>query len=84
MLAEIVRLDREHHRQIAGDTDLAEAVKLLARAHQTAIWDRTRQTLRLRSALLHYFPAAVAALSDLGAKDSAVCHRRTGGRTVCQ
>ena len=46
VLAEIVRLDRDHHRQIAGDTDLADAVKLLARAHQTAIWERTRQVLR--------------------------------------
>ena len=49
MLAEIVRLDRDHHRQIAGDTDLADAVKLVARAHQTAIWERTRHVLRLRS-----------------------------------
>lgn len=72
VLAEIVRLDREHHRQIAGDTDLAEAVKLLARAHQTAIWDRTRQVLRLRSALLQYFPAAVVAFPDLAAKDSLI------------
>jgi transposase len=37
VLAEIVRLDRDHHRQIAGDTDLVDAVKLVARAHQTAI-----------------------------------------------
>ena len=37
VLAEIVRLDRAHHRQVAGDSDLAEAVKLLARAHQSAI-----------------------------------------------
>jgi transposase len=51
VLAEIVRLDRQHHRQIAGDTDLADAVKLLARAHQTAIRERTRQVLRLRSML---------------------------------
>lgn len=70
VLAEIVRLDRDHHRQIAGDSDLAGAVKLLARAHQTAIWERTRQTLRLRSALLQFFPAAVEAFPDLPAKDS--------------
>jgi hypothetical protein len=47
VLAEIVRLDRDHHRQIAGDTELVDAVKLLARAHQTAIWERTRHVLRL-------------------------------------
>src|SRR6195952_4181409 len=70
VLAEIVRLDRDHHRQIAGDTDLADAVKLLARAHQTAIWERTRQLLRLRSTLREYFPAAIEAFGDLAAKDS--------------
>ncbi|WP_394855654.1 IS110 family transposase [Rhodococcus globerulus] len=42
VLAEIVRLDRAHHRQIAGDSDLADAVKLLTRAHQNVIWERTR------------------------------------------
>jgi transposase len=70
VLAEIVRLDRDHHRPIAGDSDLADAVKLLARAHQNAIWERTRQVLRLRSALLEFFPAAVGAFSDLAAKDA--------------
>jgi len=70
VLAEIVRLDRDHHRQIAGDTDLVDAVKLLARAHQTAVWERTRQVLRLRSMLREYFPAAVEAFEDLTAKDS--------------
>ncbi len=72
VLAEIVRLDRDHHRQIAGDTDLVDAVKLVARAHQTAIWERTRQVLRLRSALLQYFPAAVEAFDDLSATDALI------------
>ena len=40
VLAEIVRLDREHHRPVAGDSPEAEAVKLLARTHQSIIWDR--------------------------------------------
>lgn len=70
VLAEIVRLDRAHHRPVAGDSDLADAVKLLARAHQTAVWERTRQVLRLRSTLLEFFPAAVAAFEDLAAADS--------------
>jgi len=70
VLAEIVRLDRDHHRAIAGDSDLADAVKLLARAHQSAVWERTRQTLRMRSTLLEYFPAAVEAFNDLAATDA--------------
>ena len=70
VLAEIVRLDREHHRPVAGDSELADAVKLLARAHQTAIWERTRHVLRLRSVLLEFFPAAVEAFGDLAAADA--------------
>ena len=70
VLAEIVRLDRDHHRAVAGDSDLADAVKLLARAHQTAVWERTRQVLRMRSTLLEYFPAAVQAFEDLAAPDA--------------
>jgi hypothetical protein len=46
VLAEIVRLDRDHHRPVAGDSPDAEPVKLLARTHQSMIWDRTRQVLR--------------------------------------
>jgi hypothetical protein len=70
VLAELVRLDRAAHRPIAGDSDLAEAVKLVARAHQTLIWDRHRQLLRLRGALRESFPAALAAFDDLAAPDA--------------
>lgn len=44
VLAELARTDAHNHRQIAGDSDLAEAVKVLARAHQSMIWTRQRQT----------------------------------------
>jgi hypothetical protein len=70
VLAEIVRLDRAHHRQVAGDSDLAEAVKLLARAHQNAIWERTRHLLRLRSILREFFPAALEVFPDLAGSDA--------------
>ena len=70
VLAEVVRLDRDNHRPVAGDSDLADAIKLVARAHQTAIWERTRHVLRMRSTLLEYFPAAVAAFEDLSAPDA--------------
>ena len=70
VLAEIVRLDHAHHRQVAGDSAMAEAVKLLARAHQSLIWDRTRQVLRLRSALREFFPAALQAFDDLAASEA--------------
>jgi transposase len=70
LLAEIVRLDRAHHRPVAEDTDLGEAVKLTARTHQSLIWDRSRHVARLRSALREYFPAALLAFEDLDAPDA--------------
>lgn len=42
LLADLVRTDRHNHRLIAGDTPDAEAVKVLARAHQNLIWTRNR------------------------------------------
>ena len=70
MLAEIVRLDRAHHRPIAGDSADVEGLKLVARSHQAFIWDRTRHLLRLRSALREFFPAALEAFPELTAPDA--------------
>ncbi len=72
LLAEIVRLDRAHHRRVAGDSATGEAVKVTARAHQSLIWDRTRHVLRLRSTLRDFFPAALAAFKDLDDPDTLV------------
>jgi transposase len=69
-LADMVRTDRHQLRAVAGDSDRAEAVKVVARAHQTLIWERTRHMLRLRSALREYFPAALGAFADLTAADT--------------
>jgi len=65
-----VRLDHAHHRLVAGDSAQAEAIKLVARAHQSLIWDRTRQVLRLRSTLREFFPAALQAFDDLTAPEA--------------
>jgi transposase len=70
VLAEMVRLDRAHHRPVAADSAAAEAVKLVARTHQTLIWERSRHVLRLRSALREFFPAALEAFPDLDAPDA--------------
>jgi hypothetical protein len=64
VLAEIVRLDRAHHRPAAGDSVLAEQVRLAARAHQSMIWMRQRAANTLRSLLRECYPAALAAFSD--------------------
>ena len=70
MLADLVRTDRHNHRTVAGDSDLAEAVKVLARGHQGLIWSRTRQTNALRNALREFFPAALQAFPELGALEA--------------
>jgi transposase len=62
VLADLVRTDRHNHRQVAGDSSLAEAVKVLARAHQSLIWSRQRHVNALRSALREFYPGALAAL----------------------
>ena len=69
LLADLVRTDRHNHRPVAGDSDAVDAVRILARAHQQLIWDRTRQTNRLRSSLRQYFPAALGAFPDLSHGD---------------
>ena len=71
LLAEIVRLDRAHHRRIAGDSEIAEHVKVATRAHQTMIWSRVRQVNTLRSLLREYYPAALAVFgTDLASPDA--------------
>ncbi len=64
VLAELVRLDRAHHRPVAGDSEVAEHVKVLARTHQSMIWSRQRQANALRSMLREFYPAALAAFGD--------------------
>jgi transposase len=69
-LADMVRTDAHQLRPVAGDSAAAQAVKVVARAHKTLIWERTRQVQRLRHALRDYFPAALDAFDDLAAPDA--------------
>jgi transposase len=70
VLADLVRTDRHNHRLVAGDSELAEAIRVLARAHQSAIWSRQRQLNSLRSALGGFYPAALEAFgTDLACGD---------------
>jgi len=62
VLADLVRTDRHNHRPVAGNSPLVEAVKVLARAHQSLIWSRQRHVNALRSALREFYPGALAAL----------------------
>ena len=67
----MVRVMLAQLRPVAGDSARAEAVKIVARVHQTLIWERTRHTLRLRSLLREFFPAALHAFgADLDGVDA--------------
>jgi transposase len=70
MLADMVRTDSHQLRPAAGDSPRAEGIKVVARAHKTLIWERTRGVQRLRYQLREYFPAALEAFEDLDARDT--------------
>lgn len=71
LLADLVRTDRHNHRPLAGDSDQARAIRVLARAHQGLAWMRQRQLNSLRSALRDYFPGALSAFgTELGSSDA--------------
>ncbi len=65
VLAHVLRTDLPAHRPLPADSDLAQAITVLARAQQDAVWDRQQLGNRLRSLLLDYYPAAVAAFAGL-------------------
>ncbi|WP_438290863.1 IS110 family transposase [Streptomyces sp. HUAS TT7] len=61
VLANILRTDRAAHRPLPDDSELAQAIAVLARAQQDAVWDRTQAGNKLRSHLREYFPGFLAA-----------------------
>lgn len=70
MLADLVRTDRHNHRPLEPDSELLEAIKVLARSHQSLIWTRQRQLNALRNALREFYPGALAAFDELGHPDA--------------
>jgi transposase len=70
VLADMVRTDRHNHRPVAADSETVQVVKVLARAHQTMVWSRKRQTNLLRSTLREFYPAALVAFDDLASGDA--------------
>lgn len=61
VLANIIRTDMPMHRPLPADSDLAQAIAVLARAHQDAVWNRQQIANQLRSLLREYYPAALEA-----------------------
>jgi transposase len=64
VLANILRTDLPSHRPLPADSELAQAIAVLARAQQDAVWDRTCAHNKLRSQLREYYPGIIAAFAD--------------------
>jgi transposase len=63
VLANVLRTDIHAHRPLPADSELAQAVAVLARAQQDAVWDRTTAHNKLRSHLREYYPGFLAAFA---------------------
>lgn len=63
VLANVLRTDRHAHRPLPADSELAQAIAVLARAQQDAVWARTQAHNKLRSHLREYFPGFLAAFA---------------------
>jgi hypothetical protein len=71
LLANVLRTDRAAHRCLPVDSERAQAIAVLARAHQDAVWGRQQLANQLRSLLREYYPAFLEAFQ----------HVRPGGLT---
>jgi len=59
-LANILRVDAHLHRRLPADTEPCQAIAVLARGHQDAIWRRTTAHHQLRSLLREFYPTFLA------------------------
>jgi transposase len=65
LLANIVRTDAAAHRPLPADTELAGAIRVLARAQQDAVWARQQIGNQIRDLLKDFYPAAIVAFDEL-------------------
>ena len=64
VLANILRTDSHAHRPLPADSELVQAIAVLARAQQDAAWARTTAHNKLRSHLREYYAGFFAAFAD--------------------
>ncbi len=64
VLANILRTDAHTHRSLPADSELVQAIAVLARAQQDAVWARTTAHNKLRSHLREYYPGFLASFAD--------------------
>lgn len=65
LLANIIRTDAAAHRVLPTDTELAQAIRVLARAQQDAVWARQQIGNQIRDLLKDFYPAAIVAFAGL-------------------
>ena len=82
LLANIVRTDADTHRPLPADTELAQAIRVLARAQQDTVWARQQIGNQIRDLLNDFYPAAIVAFAELPSGAwPARCARHPGRRT---
>ena len=77
LLANIVRTDAAAHRPLPANSGLAQAIRVLARAQQDAVWARQQIANQIRDLLNDFYPAAIAAFAELPAGGLARADART-------
>jgi hypothetical protein len=70
VLANILRTDLTAHRPVPDNSELAQSIRVLARAQQDAVWDRQQTANKLRSLLREYYPTLLATFEDLTSSDA--------------
>ncbi|MFD9085244.1 IS110 family RNA-guided transposase [Streptomyces erythrochromogenes] len=63
-LANILRTDMAAHRPLPADSELVQAIAVLARAQQDAVWARGQAHNKLRSQLREFYPAILNAFAQ--------------------
>jgi Transposase len=63
-LANILCVDAHLHRRLPADSELSQAIAVLARAHQDATWRRIKAHNELRSMLREFFPTFLATFTQ--------------------
>jgi transposase len=77
LLANILRTDRAAHRLLPADTELAQVIRVLARAQQDAVWARQQIGNQIRDLLKDFYPAAIVAFAELPSGGLARADART-------
>lgn len=65
LLADILRTDMAAHRPLPADSELAQAIRVMARAQQDAVWARQQLGNQVRALLKDFYPAALEAFAGL-------------------